>query len=361
MKIRTKELERYLSEVHKRPVRILSLERLGGGELTEHDLKGYGYGQPILIRYKIDEEERKVVLQTLREDTFGHDFFSDRAQILLWAHSAYNKLPRHVRSIDVGAFTREGRMISLGDAEEFFLMVEYVEGELYHKDLDRIKEQKALTALDLDRARALSDYLVGIHSKKLSAPHLYIRRIRDLIGHGECIMGLIDNYPEKLDFTSEDELKKIEKLCVEWRWKLKKMTHRLSQVHGDFHPWNVMFREGTDFIVLDRSRGEWGEPADDLTAMSINYLFYSLQTFGKMHGPFEKLWVTFIENYLQKTEDYEILSVVQPFYAWRGLVVASPIWYPTLPFDVRRKLFNFIVNVLESDEFDYKRVNSYLE
>jgi aminoglycoside phosphotransferase family enzyme len=32
--------------------------------------------------------------------------------------------------------------------------------------------------------------------------------------------------------------------------------------------------------------------------------------------------------YLKKTGDSEILEVVQPFYAWRALVVASPIWYP---------------------------------
>jgi len=50
-------------------------------------------------------------------------------------------------------------------------------------------------------------------------------------------------------------------------------AHRLSQVHGDFHPWNVLFREGVDFTVLDRSRGERGEPADDVTAMTINYIF----------------------------------------------------------------------------------------
>ena len=35
-------------------------------------------------------------------------------------------------------------------------------------------------------------------------------------------------------------------------------------MHGDFHPWNLLFREGVEFSVLDRSRGEWGEPADDV-------------------------------------------------------------------------------------------------
>ena len=57
----------------------------------------------------------------------------------------------------------------------------------------------------------------------------------------------------------------------------------------------------------------------------------------------------------------ELLEVIQPFYAFRGLVVASPVWYPNISMATRRKLFNFIKNVLEADEFDYKKVDRYLE
>jgi adenylylsulfate kinase len=35
-------------------------------------------------------------------------------------------------------------------------------------------------------------------------------------------------------------------------------------------------------------------------------------------------------------------NVIQPFYAWRGLVVASPVWYPDLAPSVRELLFRFI-------------------
>jgi hypothetical protein len=121
-----------------------------------------------------------------------------------------------------------------------------------------------------------------------------------------------------------------------------------------------MFHEGTDFTVLDRSRGEWGEPADDVTAMTINYIFYSLQKYGELAGVFDRLFRLFWENYLSKTGDWEILEVVQPFYAWRGLVVASPIWYPNLSLDVRVKLLNFVRNILQYEKFDLKAVNSLI-
>jgi hypothetical protein len=53
--------------------------------------------------------------------------------------------------------------------------------------------------------------------------------------------------------------------------------------------------------------------------------------------------------------------VIQPFYAFRGLVVASPVWYPNVSMDTRRKLFNFIKNMLEAEEFYYKGVDKYFE
>jgi hypothetical protein len=355
-------LREYLSGLYGSDVEICGVWRLGEKKAEGvKDLKGFGYGVPYVIEFRVKNEVRRVVLETMRSEGFGHDFPSDRAQILLWQHSAFNKLPRHVHSIDVGAFAVDGKdMKSLGKCGEFFLLTEYVDGVLYHFDLDRIKAHGEMSDLDEKRCLALSNYLVEIHSVKRDAPWLYIRRARELVGHGECIMGLLDSYPPELDFVHESDLIDIERDCVVWRWRLKRKTHRLSQVHGDFHPWNIMFHEGTDFTVLDRSRGEWGEPADDVTAMTINYIFYSLQKYGELAGVFDRLFRLFWENYLSKTGDWEILEVVQPFYAWRGLVVASPIWYPNLSLDVRVKLLNFVRNILQYEKFDLNAVNSLL-
>jgi hypothetical protein len=356
-------LREYLSELYGGSVEVCSVWKLGCEKAEGvKDLKGFGYGVPYVVEFRVKGEVKRVVLETMRPEGFGHDYASDRAQILLWQHSAFNKLPRHVRSVDVGAFTVDGKGLkSLGNCGEFFLLTEYVDGRLYHFDLDRIKAAGEMSDLDERRCLALSDYLVEIHSVKKEAPWLYVRRARELIGHGECIMGLLDSYPPELDFVRECDLIDIERDCVVWRWRLKRKAHRLSQVHGDFHPWNVMFHEGIDFTVLDRSRGEWGEPADDVTAMTINYIFYSLQRYGELAGVFERLYRLFWENYLQKTGDWEILEVVQPFYAWRGLVVASPIWYPNLSREVRVRLFNFVRNVLHQERFDLDAVNRYIQ
>ena len=55
-----------------------------------------------------------------------------------------------------------------------------------------------------------------------------------------------------------------------------------------------------------------------------------------------------------------MLEVAAPFFAWRGLVIASPVWYPHLPAPVRRALFNFIQNILAADRFDPHDINRYL-
>jgi len=360
LKLSRVAIQEYLTLLYGRRVVVSGIWRLGDKKGASDDLKGFGYGFPYVIEYTVGAKTCRAVLETMRPEGFGHDLPSDRAQILLWQYSAFSKLPKHVRSLDVGAFDVDGLGLrSLGKCGEFFILTEFVDGKLYHLDLDRIKETAHLEKLDERRCLALSNYLVSIHKVKREAPWLYVRRIRDLVGHGEGIMGLLDSYPPDLDFASESRLIDIERDCIVWRWLLKRKLHRLSQVHGDFHPWNVLFREGVDFTVLDRSRGEWGEPADDVAALTINYIFYSLQKYGELKGVFQRLFMNFWTNYLMKTEDQGILEVVQPFYAWRGLVVASPVWYPHLKKDVRIKLLNFVKNVLQCDKFDPKDVNFY--
>jgi hypothetical protein len=353
-------IHEYLTSIYKTTLEVLRVWRLGEKPEDTGDLKGFGYGFPYVIEFIIDGKTKRVVLETMRPGGFGHDHFSDRAQVLLWQNAAFNTLPKHVRSVDVGAFENNS-LKSVGRCREFFILTEFIEGKLYHLDLDRIKETGKITENDQARCLALSDYLAEIHKLKRAEAPLYIRRIRDLVGHGECIMGLLDSYPKQFDAAPQSYFIDIEKDCVAWRWKLKEKPHRLSQVHGDFHPWNLLFREGTDFTVLDRSRGEWGEPADDVAALTINYIFYSLQKYEQLTGVFEHLFKLFWENYLKKSGDSEILEVIQPFYAWRGLVVASPVWYPSLSPVVRKKLLNFVKNTLQHDRFDLADVNSYFK
>jgi len=353
-------LSRYLTARFGAPATVTALFPLRESKASGA-AKEYGYGHPVKVEFEISGECRAAVLETTSPGPFGHEHMSDRAQMLLWDHRAYNTLPRHVRSLDVGAFDPEGNLLSVGNAEEFFLLVEHVDGTGYIRDLARLQEGAPLRDLDLSRADALCDYLVGIHALPGPDAGLYVRRIRELLGHGECIMGLSDSYPLPHGFITATLLEEVERRVLSWRWRLKGRGRRLRQVHGDFHPYNLLFREGTDFTVLDRSRGEWGEPADDLTALTGNYLFSSLQARGRLEGPLGELFLRFWDRYLDRTGDVEILDTAAPFFAFRCLVMASPVWYPSLDEGVRRKLFSFLLSVLDAPRFDPGGVNGLLD
>src|SRR5438093_10454459 len=107
-------------------------------------------------------------------------------------YECYMAFRLHIRSMDIGEFRRDGSAISAGDADEFFILTEYAEGRGYFEDLTRMRDDSRLSALDTVRADALCDYLVDIHRVEGSNPELYSRRIRELVGHSECINRFID-------------------------------------------------------------------------------------------------------------------------------------------------------------------------
>ena len=348
----------YLESVLGRPVEVLALTALG--QTTSGALKGYGYGTPVLIECAVGGRRQRLVLETMGATPFGHEHMEDRLQVVLWQHRAFNRLPLHVRAVDAGGFTREGPLVSLSGLEEGFLLMEYAEGRPYFEDLARLRDGAELTELDVARADALCDYLVRIHEVADGPPGLYTRRIRELLGHGECIMGLADSYPDDGVVTAA-WLEELERRCVGWRWRLKRKAHRLRRVHGDFHPWNILFQAGAEFAVLDRARGEWGDPADDVTALTVNYLFFGLQRSGRLEGSFATLFERFWDRYLQGSGGREVLEVAAPYFAFRVLVLASPLWYPSLSDEVRRRLCAFALNVLDRPAFDPARVNDCCE
>jgi hypothetical protein len=352
----TSNLEPYLEGLLGRPVRVLGLAPLGAP--STGDVKGYGYGVPLRIVYESAGQTGAAVLETVRPGAFGHEHAYDRAQMLLESHATYGRLPRHVPSLDVGVVRSDGSLLSVGDAEEHFIVTEFAAGRPYADDLLRLSRGDEASAEDVARSDALSDYLARIHARKSPDRGLYVRRWRELLGHGECVMGLTDAYPPDGP-VGEEVLRSIEARVNDRRWAHKNRAERLSQVHGDFHPWNLLFREGTDFSVLDRSRGEWGEPADDVACLTMNYLFFSLRARGRLEGAFEILFRRFWDRYLERSGDAGMTEVVAPFFAFRGLVLAHPLWYPGLSDDVRRRVLSFSARVLDEERFDPARANDY--
>lgn len=340
-------LEEYLRSTRNPGARVEALEPLGG---IDQDVKAYGYGQPVLARYTVGDRTHEIVVRTTSPDPFGHDRRADRVGALVLDFDTFGTMPRHIEASDVGVLDSDGSFVSLPPGEPF-LITDYVEGRLYAADL---REQAGSDRPDpraLDRARALARYLVELHRDPRD-PDTYTRDLRDTIGHGEGIFGLADSYPPDDPVVPSSRLEALEVAAVRHRWRLAPRSERARRTHGDFHPFNILFREGTDFTVLDCSRGGSGEPADDVTCLSINYLFFALLERGSFTGALRELWDEFWDTYLGKSQDRRLLEAAPLYFAWRALVLASPVWYPEVEATARERLLSFVETLLAEGGFD---------
>lgn len=324
---------------------------LGAEQSSEGDVttKGTGYGKPVKLVVKHpDEREEILVFRTASADRFGHDWRSDRAAEMLLAYDTFEQIPNHITPIDVGAIEASGATtISVRGTNEFYLLTSFVPGELYATQLRRIVTTGSLTDSDRELGVGLAVWLAKLHTP-IETPELYSRSLRDVIGSGEGIFGIIDGYPPNLPSSLWRRLQHIETRCVEWRWKLRSRSERLCRIHGDFHPYNVICEPSGDFTLLDASRGSIGDPANDLACMGINYLFFPIANPQAWHGGFRELWFGFWKSYQEARPDDEVYDCLAPYFAWRGLVLANPRWYPAMEEETRERLLSLVERVLES-------------
>ncbi|MBI1353337.1 MAG: phosphotransferase [Acidobacteria bacterium] len=337
--------------------RIVSVSALTESRPERGDgaAKFLGYGSSLRVEVETAEGmHRKLVFRTSRTDDFGHDRRADRAADALLAFDTFPRIPGHVAALDVGAIDGSGELVSLRGAGEFYTVTDYVEGTPYAEDLWRIAERGELEAEDLRRCDALADWLVGLHAEKLPGRGVYRRAIRDLIGHGEGIFGLVDNFPDDVPGIPLERLRALERRSADWRYRLRGRERRLSRTHGDFHPFNILFGPQGELRLLDASRGCAGDPADDVACLAVNYVFFALEHEGSWDGAFAPLWSRFWERYLNETRDEELLEAAPPFLAWRILVLTNPLWYPNASKRTREALLGLAERALEAGRLEQR-------
>ena len=333
--------------------RVVEIEPLAPdtGATASSTAKAAGYGLPVRVVLSDDLGKTvELVWRTASTNEFGHDRRSDRAGDAILAFDDFARIPNHIEAVDIGTVQSNGELMSLRDAGELYLITTYARGTIYADDLRRIATTGA-GDVDIARVDALASYLGRLHTP-INNRVVYRRAVRDLIGHGEGIYGIIDGYPADTLGAPRDRLRRLEARCADWRWRLRDHETRLTRTHGDFHPFNVVFRDGIDFTLLDASRGTRGEPADDVTAMIVNYILFALDVEGAWKRGLRALWHRFWTRYLYARPDPHLFDVAPPWFAWRALVVCNPHFYPKMSERARDSLLRFAEQMLDAGRMD---------
>ena len=336
---------------------VVAIEPLGpdagatAGGTAGSTSKAAGYGLPMRIVLQDGSVMRELVWRVASTNDFGHDRRADRAAGAIQAFDDFALMPQHVRAVDLGVIGDGGELRSTRDATEHYLITTFAPGTIYANDLRRIAAERIATPRDVDRVNVLAHYLAALHTPMVPPGGRYRRAIRDLVGSGEGIFGIVDGYPAEVPGAPATRLRAIEARCAEWRWRLRGRDARLTRTHGDFHPFNIVF-DGETLVLLDASRGGCGDPADDVTALAVNFVLFALDAEDAWQLGLGVLWRQLWRRYLAERRDEELLAVAPPFFAWRALVVANPAFYPRMTDGARDKLLGFAERLLDERALD---------
>lgn len=292
-----------------------------------------------------DGSPARLYLKTPDESLYAETLVSDRLREVAWRLEGYPNIPGHVTCAATAWIAPDGTLRPVELSLDGCCLVEWeAPGRPYHErlaDLDAEPAESCRAAVD-----ALCDYLVGLHRPVPGEQRrLYDRMLRDTLMN--AVFRLIDGASDYWDGRPV-ERREIERRFVEWRAALSRRSNRLRRTHNDFHPWNILFDGGRITVIGARVPG-MGDPAEDLAALLVNYLWFGLRRRGGLGGAYRDAFVRLWSRYRRLTGDDECETVFAPFFAKRLLVLINPVYYPDQPSALVNALTALAVAVLRGE------------
>lgn len=323
-----------MSELLSLPVEVTGVD-------TDYETGAKKHGMTRSVRVAVVKpggDTAAFFLKTPHEALYGETLLSDRARELAWRMEGYSRIPGHVQ---VNAVSLDGDRLVRVDrpAADWCLMEPEIPGDLLADRL--VCLDNGLHAKD---AAALATYLAELHVPVQDDGTLYRRSIRDTLMN--ATFRLIDSSTERWGHRSAMH-RELEHRLTDWRIRLPD-EGRLHRTHHDFHPWNIFLQGDTVTVTGARLPGT-GDVADDLAALLVNYIWFSLRTHQAFQGAYRQAYHDTVQTYLGLSGNTFARDSYPPFLAKRLLVLTNPTYYPRQPGWIVDALLDLTMAVLREE------------
>ena len=309
-------------------------------------MKALGYGRPLKI--ELGAAAHTVVFHTARPDDFGHDRRSDRTANLMLAFDTFGKLPHHVAAIDMG-LVRRRRLARLARGHRRAVPASRrgSTARCTRMTCGASARSGVAHAEDIARAETLARVLLEIHAVPGSHPGAYTRAIRDLLGHGEGVFGLVDSLSAGRGAGGA---------AARDRGGVPRMAMAAARAHAPAAPHarrlpsvqhRVRRRDG--LVLLDASAAAkairpttWRARRSIIRSSAIGHRWRRART----------LWDRVLARLPRRRHATTCSPRSRRSTAWRALVLASPIWYPHRRRRDRDRILGFAERALAAERFD---------
>jgi len=316
--------------------KIKNIDLLGEGLVAEaYKVEFIGNIKPLVVRKTKNTN-----------GGMSKDYNSDKVGYFLLQHTCASNHINHCKSYGISFKDFKGEIFNLDTIKDTYQVIDYVSGKEFFETITNLEEKFDLVTPYLDK---IIDYLVQLHSikpdfNKQKTNNLYNRHLKDVIG-SEVFLDVLDAWSENDDLVTLKIKEKVNSKLFILREQYKNNYKRCSRIHADLHFGNIFFNMKKELTVLDSARNPWGEPADDLICLLINFDYISIKKHKEITSYYENIKQYILKRYLEKTKDSDIKNYFDLFYILRLFILLNPNFFNNNN-KVRKILFEKLIVLL---------------
>ncbi len=338
-----KKLSKLISQKLNRKLTIKKIEKIGSGYHSD--------GFKLIL-----ENGRPLFLKKLKSYDLGFEYPERRISSLLISHSMAKRIkfsPQPIgiilenknESFVIPEISEETRVYQVQELEK--------EGVDYWTLLQLKKNKKQIDGEDLQELSKIIDYITRVHNikhpftDKNRLRAVYNDAIRSVLTHPELTLMFLSEFPKNHPIFPLQKQREYLKLAWNLLMKWKDRCDRLTALHGDFWGANFFFKKDKSTWVIDYSRIPWGDPGIDIGWWFGQYLWFYHETKNEY---FKKLGEKFLELYIQKTKDKEIIKASSLAMIFLGVIYITPRFHPDLDIKIGKRFFKNVIEIIKNNK-----------